>query len=76
MSPNIDMANFCEDLEQIIQTTLASCKLIIQGNFNAMVKIDNDNWDRVLGRYGVKKQNSNGLLCLNKCTKDNLFPNF
>ena len=63
---------FYEDLEQIIRQTPVSGKLVILGDFNARVENVYNNWDGVLGRHGVEKRNSNGLLLLSKRTEHNL----
>eukprot|EP00745_Piridium_sociabile_P018132 TRINITY_DN26983_c0_g1_i10.p1 TRINITY_DN26983_c0_g1~~TRINITY_DN26983_c0_g1_i10.p1 ORF type:complete len:281 (+),score=56.43 TRINITY_DN26983_c0_g1_i10:428-1270(+) len=63
---------FYEDLDQIIRTTPAGDKLVILGDFNARVGKDSSSWDGVLGRHGVGKLNSNGVLLLSKCAEHHL----
>lgn len=70
MGPHEDEEDFYKGLDQIIQTI--NNKLINLDKFNAKMETDIDNWDGVLGRHGMGKLNSNGLLLLSKCTEHNL----
>jgi exonuclease III len=63
---------FYEDLELIISQVPRKDKLIIMGDFNARVGTDHQTWEGVLGKHGIGKCNSNGLLLLRKCTEHNL----
>ena len=63
---------FYEDLSVLISSVPTSDKLIILGDFNARVGCDSDSWDGVIGKHGVGKCNSNGLLLLRTCAKHNL----
>lgn len=64
---------FYADLDTLLRTTPATDKLILLGDFNARVGIDSDQWRGVIGKHGVGKMNSNGLLLLSKCTEHELF---
>ena len=60
---------------ETLRTTLRSIpfddKVLLIGDFNARVGKDFNTWD-VIGRYGIGKMNSNGLLLLSLCTEFNL----
>ena len=62
---------FYEDLNAVIGATPGAHKLIILGDFNARVGCDSDAWEGVLGKHGVGKCNSNGLL-LKTCSEHDL----
>ena len=61
---------FYEDLNTVIGATPNSDKLIILDDFNARVGCDSAGWEGVIGKHGVEKCNSNGLLLL----KHNISP--
>ena len=46
--------------------------LIILGNFNARVGCDWMSWPNILGKHGVGRMNSNGLMLLDICTQNDL----
>ena len=55
------------DLDDVISATPRTDKLILLGDFNAIVGIDHQTWEGVIGPEGVGKCNSDGLLLLRKC---------
>lgn len=63
---------FYSQLDQCIRTVPKEDKLKIMGDFNARVGTDHTAWLGTLGRHGVGKCNSNGLLLLTKCAQHNL----
>lgn len=63
---------FYEELEALITTVPQSDKLIVLGDFNARVGTDHQAWGRVIGKHGVGKCNSNGLLLLRTCAMHDL----
>ena len=63
---------FYEDLKAAISATPRTDKLIILGDFNARVGSDQLSWEGVLGKHGIGKCNSNGLLLLETCAANDL----
>jgi hypothetical protein len=63
---------FYEELDALIAAVPQSEKLFILGDFNARVGTDYQTWEGVIGRHGVGKCNSNGLLLLQTCTAHDL----
>nr|XP_025036462.1 craniofacial development protein 2-like [Pelodiscus sinensis] len=63
---------FYIDLSSILCSVPANNKLILLGDFNAQVDCDHSQWEGVLGKHGVGKMNSNGLLLLSKCAEYDL----
>ena len=61
-----------EDLNSLIANVPKNDKLIILGDFNARVSTDNVAWEGVIGRNGIGKCNSNGLLVLKIFTEHEL----
>jgi hypothetical protein len=58
---------FYEDLRNTLLSVPRHDKLILMGDFNARVGCDAMPWDGVLGKHGIGKMNSNGLLLLTLC---------
>ena len=63
---------FYEDLNRVITAVPKADKLIILGDFNARVGNDSTAWEGVIGKHGVGKCNSNGLLLLQTCSEHEL----
>lgn len=63
---------FYEDLNTVIGATPNSDKLIILGDFNARVGCDSATWEGVIGKHGVGRCNSNGLLLLQTCSQHDM----
>ena len=63
---------FYEDLETAITRIPRTEKLLILGDFNARVGTDHITWEGTIGKHGVGKCNSNGLLLLQTCTAHSL----
>ena len=63
---------FYEDLDSLIKTIPKEDKLLILGDFNARVGTDYTTWEGIIGRNGVGKCNSNGLLLLKTCAEHSL----
>ena len=63
---------FYEDLDTLIRSVPRHDKLLVLGDFNARVGSDYKNWDGVIGKNGIGKCNSNGLLLLETCAEHDL----
>ena len=63
---------FYELLSNTLHATPVSDKLLLLGDFNARVGSDYTAWPSVLGRHGMGKVNSNGLLLLSLCSEEDL----
>lgn len=68
--------SFYRQLEDTLSHVCPTDKLFLLGDFNARVGCDWSTWPGTLGRNGVGKFNSNGLLLLDLSTKFNLSINF
>jgi len=63
---------FYSDLDQLITATSTEDKLILLGDFNARVGQEHTVWGDVIGKNGMGKANSNGIMLLTKCAEHNL----
>ena len=79
-NPDEVKSKFYEDLHSIIANIPSTDKLVILGDFNARVGCDDALWDGAIGKHGVGRCNSNGLLLLQTCLEhylvNNMFVSF
>lgn len=71
-NPEETKDTFYQDLEALIAKIPKADKLIILGDFNARVGTDHMAWEGVIGKHGIGKCNSNGLLLLRTCAAHGL----
>ena len=71
-NPDDTKDKFYEDLDSLIKTIPKEDKLLILGDFNARVGTDYTTWEGIIGRNGVGKCKSNGLLLLKTCAEHSL----
>lgn len=71
-NPEETKNKFYEDFHAVINAVPNADKLIILGDFNARVGRDTSTWEGVIGKHGVGKCNSNGLLLLQTCAEHGL----
>ena len=63
---------FYEDLNIVITTVPNADKFIILCDFNVRVGCDSTTWEGVIGKHGIGKCNSNGLLLCQTCAEHGL----
>ena len=71
-NPDDIKEKFYEDLDNLLKTVPSKDKLFVLGDFNARVGTDFQTWEGIIGRNGVGKCNSNGLLLLKTCAEHSL----
>lgn len=71
-NPDDIKEKFYQDLHSLTTAVPKSDKLILLGDFNARVGKDHETWDGVIGKNGIGKCNSNGLLLLQFCAEHGL----
>ncbi|KAG6926988.1 craniofacial development protein 2 [Chelydra serpentina] len=67
--------DFYAQLETILSETPTEDKIILMGDFTAHVGRDSDLRKGTIGKEGVVKSNSNGILLLTKCAEHELITN-
>jgi len=63
---------FYAQINETLGNISDSDKIILLGDFNARIGIDNNTWKNVIGNFGTGKCNSNGELLLETCTEHQL----
>ncbi|BHF84025.1 hypothetical protein SprV_0902717500 [Sparganum proliferum] len=71
-SPEAARDKFYEDLHALLATVSKADKLIVLGDFNALVGTDITAWRGVLDPHGLRGSNDNGLLLLRTCAEHRL----
>ena len=71
-SPEEVKKKFYDDLNTLIKSMPRHDRFILLGNFNARVGTDYKTWSNVIGKNGVGKCKSNGLLLLQSCAEHGL----
>ena len=64
--------NFYSKLDQVLTAFPGVDKLVLLGDFNGTVGRDSRLWNNIIGKEGVGKTDSNGILILSKCAEHNL----
>ena len=72
LNPKKNKDTFYSQLNSTLRTIPSTNKLLLIGDFNARIGIENDKWPSALGKYGIGKCNSNGELLLSLCTEFDL----
>ena len=67
-----DKEVFYGDLDNILSQVPRRNKIILLGDFNARVGKDHRIWNKIIGKDGTGKPNSNGEMLLTKCAEHNL----
>ena len=59
-NPDENTEAFCNQLASVLSGIPRTYKLLLIGDFNAMIGRDNDKWPWVMGKFGIGKCNSSG----------------
>ena len=71
-NPEENKETFYSQLKGTLRNIASTDKLLLIGDFNAMIGRENDKWPSALGKNGIGKCNSNGELLLALCTEFDL----
>ena len=71
-NPEENKETYYSHLKGTLRNIPSTDKLLRIGDFNAMIGRENDKWPSALGKYGIRKCNSNGELLLALCTEFDL----
>ena len=63
---------FYQALQDFVSKTPKRDMLLVMGDFNSRVGSDADPWQSIIGRFGQKEQNRNGVRLLDFCAFNNL----
>ncbi|BHF76107.1 hypothetical protein SprV_0501920500 [Sparganum proliferum] len=63
---------FYEDLHALLASVSKADKLVVHGDFNDRVGTDHTAWRGLLGPYGFRGSNDNGMLLLRTCAEHRL----
>lgn len=72
MAEQHDKEVFYSHLDTLLSQVPRSNKIILLGDFNARIGRDHLVWDKVIGKDGTGKTNSNGEMLLTKCAEHKL----
>ncbi|KAF7252753.1 Craniofacial development protein 2 [Varanus komodoensis] len=72
VNPDEVKEKFYEELDALLSSLKHTDRLILLGDFNTRVGSDHSAWDGIIGKKGIGKCNSNGLLLLKTCAAHDL----